>query len=69
MNDWMTALTLTLAYGPFALMLLLYLAGWLLRGAGKPGLVEMLTRRTQVPATVRRELIDRDEDTGASAYS
>ena len=69
MKGWVRTLTLILAYLPFVLMFLLYLIGWLLRRAGKPGLVEMLTRRTEIPPMVRREMIDRDEDTGASAYS
>ena len=69
MRGWLLVVTLALAYLPFAAMLLLYLAGWLLKRAGKPGLLEMLTRRTEVPSTVRREIIDRDQDTGASAYS
>ena len=69
MKGWFLGLNLLLAYGPFALLLLLYLAGWLLRRSGRPGLVEMLVRRTEIPPTVSRMMKDRDEDTGATAHS
>jgi len=46
---------LLLAYGPFLLMALLYLVGFLLRLSGRPGFLATLVERTKVPAPVRRE--------------
>jgi hypothetical protein len=69
MRHWLLTATLALAYGPFAFMLLLFGLSWLLKRAAKARLVDVLIQRTELPPPVRRELIDRDEDTGASAYS
>jgi len=49
---------LVLSYGPFLLMLLLYLVGLVLRYAGRPGLLHCLIERTRVPQAVQRDQVD-----------
>jgi len=52
--------TLVLAYGPFLLMALLYLAGLLLKVSGRPHFLSLLIARTSVPQPIVRAHQDTD---------
>ena len=54
MSDSVLVAVISLAYGPFVLMGLLYLLGLVLKLAGRPGFLTWLIARTQVPKPVNR---------------
>lgn len=58
MSKHLLAAALCLAYGPFVLMMLLYLIGLALRGAGWTGLLNILVERTEIPKPVSRPKAD-----------
>jgi hypothetical protein len=47
MNDTLLRLTLVLAYGPFFVMLGIFIFAFLLKLTGKPDLLNWLTRKTE----------------------
>jgi hypothetical protein len=51
---------LALAYGPFLLMVMLYLVGLLLKLSGRPRLLSILVSRTNVPKPIIRARQDTD---------
>lgn len=60
MSDRFFTVVMFLAYGPFLLMVCLYVAGLLLRIAGRPDLLTTLVERTKIPKPVVRA--EKDEE-------
>lgn len=54
MNDTLLRLTLVLAYGPFFVMLGMFIAALLLKLTGKPDLLNWLTRKTEAQQPLTR---------------
>jgi len=61
MSKHLLAVAIFLAYGPFVVMLLVYAIGLWLRATGRPGLLQLLVRRTEIPQPVQREEADSDQ--------
>ncbi len=62
MSDSILKIALALAYGPFGLMILLYLTALSIRLAGDDTLLRLLITRTSVPAPIPRPAHDEEED-------
>jgi hypothetical protein len=54
MSEGILRAAMFLAYGPFVLMVCLYVAGLLLRWMGCPDVLRTLVNRTEIPAPVER---------------
>jgi len=54
MNDTLLRLTLVLAYGPFFVMLGIFICAFLLKLAGKPDLLNWLTRKTDAQQPIAK---------------
>lgn len=60
MSQSILKVVLVLAYGPFVLMALLYLAGVLFKLAGHPQFLSSLVQRTNIPRPIVRPHHDTD---------
>jgi hypothetical protein len=58
MNSGLLTVAIILAYGPLGVAIALYLVGLGLRLIGRPGLLQRLIERTEVPSPVPREEAD-----------
>jgi len=54
MSESILKAALVLAYGPFLVMALLYVAGLVLKIGGSPDLLRSLTERTRIPKPIPR---------------
>jgi len=61
MPDTILRVAVTLAYGPFLVMALLYLVAAGIRLAGRADFLRMLVRRTSIPEPVHRNSKDEEE--------
>ena len=60
MSDRLLTAAITLAYGPFVLMVLLYAAGLVLRLLGRPGFLATLVERTEMQKPIKRTEADEE---------
>ncbi len=56
MSERLLAVSMFLAYGPLALIIVLYLVSLVLKAQGRPGLLATLIRMTSVPEPVKRRV-------------